>query len=197
MKAYDQTYFDRWYRHPTDRISTRESLIRKVRMAVSVTEFLLGREIRSVLDVGCGEAPWQPVLKRLRPSARYVGVDSSEYVIERFGAERNIRRGSLGALGTLKSLRKSDLVVCADVLQYVETADIERGLRAIRKLLGGVAYIEAFAAEDNMVGDDVDWHHRSAAEYQRLFRRARLTQCGPYCFTNLDELDSLNSFEHV
>ena len=197
MKVYDQTYFNRWYRDPSDRVSTRDSLVRKIRMAVSVTEFLLGREIRSVLDVGCGEAPWFRVLKRLRPKARYVGVDSSDYVIERFGAERNIRHGSFGALGAVKSLRKSDLVVCADVLQYVETRDVERGLRAIRKLLGGVAYVEAFTTEDEMEGDRVDWHERSAAEYRRLFRRAGLTHCGPYCYTNLDELDSLNSFEHA
>ena len=197
MKVYDQTYFNRWYRDPSDRVSTRDSLVRKVRMAVSVTEFLLGREIRSVLDVGCGEAPWFLVLKRLRPNARYVGVDSSDYVIERFGAERNIRRGSFGSLGKVKSLRKSDLVVCADVLQYVDTRDIERGLRAIRALLGGVAYIEAFTTDDKMEGDRVDWQERSAAEYRRLFRRADLTQCGPYCYTDLDELDSLNTFEHM
>ncbi len=197
MKVYDQTYFNRWYRDPDDRVSTRESLVRKVRMAVSVTEFLLGRQIRSVLDVGCGEAPWFLVLKRLRPKARYVGIDSSEYVIERFGDERNIRRGTLGSLGAMKSLRKSDLVVCADVLQYVETRDIERGLRAIRRLLGGVAYIEAFTIEDEMEGDLVDWHKRSATEYRRLFRRAGLTQCGPYCFTDLDGLDQLNTFERA
>ena len=197
MKVYDQTYFNRWYRDPNDRVSTRESLVRKVRMAVSVTEFLLGREIRSVLAVGCGAAPWFLVLKRLRPNARYVGVDSSDYVIERFGAERNIRRGSFGSLGKVKSLRKSDLVVCADVLQYVDTRDIERGLRAIRALLGGVAYIEAFTTDDKMEGDRVDWQERSAAEYRRLFRRADLTQCGPYCYTDLDELDSLNTFEHM
>jgi SAM-dependent methyltransferase len=196
MKVYDETYFNRWYRDPTDRVSTRESLVRKVRMAVSVTEFLLGREIRSVLDVGCGEAPWFPILKRLRPTARYVGVDPSDYVVDRFGDKRGIRRGSLGSLGSVKSLRKSDLVVCADVLQYVDTRDIERGLRAIRKLLSGVAYIEAFTTEDAMEGDRVDWHERSRAEFRRLFRRAGLTQCGPYCYTNLDELDSLNSFEH-
>lgn len=197
MKEYDQTYFNRWYRDPTDRVSTRASLVRKVRMAVSVTEFLLGREIRSVLDIGCGEAPWFLILKRLRPNARYAGVDSSEYVIDRFGDERNIRRGSLASLANVKSIRKSDLVVCADVLQYVDTRDVERGLRAIRKLLGGVAYIEAFTTEDAMEGDRIDWHERSAAEYRRLFRRAGLTQCGPYCYANLDELDSLNSFEHA
>ena len=129
--------------------------------------------------------------------ARYVGVDSSEYVIERFGDERNIRRGTIESLGAMKSLRKSDLVVCADVLQYVDSRGVERGLRAIRKLLGGVAYIEAFTTEDAMEGDRVGWRERSAAEYKRLFRRAGLTLCGPYCYTSLDDHGSLNSFEHA
>jgi SAM-dependent methyltransferase len=190
MKAYDRAYFERWYRDPTDRVSTRDSLDRKVRMAVSVTEFLIGRPIRSVLDVGCGEAPWQPVLKRLRPEAYYVGVESSDYAIERFGNARNIVRGTLGKLSTLGFDRGIDLIVCADVLQYIETRDVERGLRTIRRLVGGVAYIEAFTTEDAMEGDHAEWHERSAAEYRRLFKRARLTQCGPYCFANADALNA-------
>jgi SAM-dependent methyltransferase len=166
-------------------------------MAVSITEFLINRPIRSVLDVGCGEAPWYPILRRMRPSVRYVGVDSSEYAIRRHGATRNIRYGTLATLDTMKSLRVSDLVVCADVLQYVDTREAERGLRAIRRLVGAVAYIEAFTTEDAMAGDHVGWHERSAATYRRLFRRAGLTQCGPYCFTDLDELDKLTNFEHM
>lgn len=197
MKAYDRAYFERWYRDPNDRVSTRESLERKARMAIAVTEFLIGRRVRTILDVGCGEAPWYPVVRRLRPEASYLGVDSSEYVLERFGAARNIRRGSLGELGTMRLRRDVDLIVCADVLQYVETPELERGLRAIRRLLGGVAYIEAFTTEDEMEGDRSGWHERTAAQYRRLFRRAGLTQCGPYCYTDLDELDMLNAFEHV
>lgn len=190
MKAYDRAYFERWYRDPTDRVSTRDSLERKVRMAVSVTEFLIGRPIRSVLDVGCGEAPWQPVLKRLRPQAYYIGVDSSDYAVERYGASRNIVRGTLGGLSKLGFDRGIDLVVCADVLQYVDTRDVERGLRTIRRLVGGVAYIEAFATEDAMEGDHADWHERTAAEYRKLFKQAGLVRCGPYCFTNPDELNA-------
>lgn len=166
-------------------------------MAIAVTEFLIGRRVRTILDVGCGEAPWFPVVRRLRPEASYVGVDSSEYVLERFGAARNIRRGSLGELGTMRLRRDVDLIVCADVLQYVETPELEHGLRAIRRLLGGVAYIEAFTTEDEMEGDRSGWHERTAAQYRRLFRRAGLTQCGPYCYTDLDELDMLNAFEHM
>ncbi len=197
MKIYDRSYFERWYRDPRDRVSTRDALARKVRMAVSLAEFLLGRPIQTVLDVGCGEPPWFPVLKRMRPAIRYTGVDSSEYVLARFGKARNIRRGTFGGLGTLRLGRRFDLVVCADVLQYVETRDVERGLRAIRALLGGVAYIEAFATEDAMVGDRDEWRERTAAEYRRLFRRAGLTQCGPYSFVKLDEFDTLNALEHA
>ncbi|MEO6878561.1 MAG: class I SAM-dependent methyltransferase [Gemmatimonadaceae bacterium] len=190
MKSYDRAYFERWYRDPTDRVSTRDSLERKVRMAVSVTEFLIGRPIRSVLDVGCGEAPWQPVLHRLRPKAFYTGVDSSDYAIERFGAARNIQRGTLGHLGKLGFDRGIDLIVCADVLQYVATPDVERGLRTIRRLLGGVAYIEAFTTEDAMEGDHAEWHERTTATYKRIFRRAGLERCGPYCFANSNELNA-------
>lgn len=196
VKSYDREYFDRWYRDPADRVSTTASLGRKVRMAVTAAEYLLGRRIRTVLDVGCGEAPWQPVLARLRRDVRYIGVDSSEYVLERFGAERNIRRGTLGGLGTLRLPRRIDLIVCADVLQYVSDADVARGLRTIRTLLGGVAYIEAFAREDQMVGDRARWHERSASEYRRLFRSAGLTRCAPYCYIDLERFDTLNVFEH-
>jgi SAM-dependent methyltransferase len=197
LKFYDRSYFDRWYRDPDDRVATRESLERKVRMVIALTEFLIGRRIRSVLDVGCGEAPWYPIVKRLRPQARYVGVDSSDYVLERFGVSRNIRRGTLGILGTMRLPKRVDVIVCADVLQYAVDAEITRGLRAIRQLLGGVAYIEAFVTDDNMEGDRVGWHERTAAEYNRHFRDAGLTQCGPYAFISLDELDSLNRFEHA
>jgi SAM-dependent methyltransferase len=196
VKSYDRAYFERWYRNPTHRVSTRESVTRKVRLAVGVAEYLLGRPIRTVIDVGCGEAPWQPVLARLRPTARYIGVDSSEYAIERFGETRNIRRGSVGELAQLRLPRNVDLIVCADVLQYVTDREVEHGLVAMRRLLGGVAYIEAFATEDFMEGDREDWRNRSAAAYRRMFHRAGLTRCGPHCYVDLERFDTLNVFEH-
>lgn len=195
MKSYDRAYFDRWYRDPSDRVATAESLRRKVAMAVSVAEFLLGRPIRTVVDIGCGEGSWFPVLRSMRKEVRYIGIESSDYALARFGRTRNIRRGSLSELGTLRLPRAVDLVVCADVLQYVETKDIERGLRGIMKMLIGVAYIETFTTADAMEGDRDGWHDRTAADYRKLFRRAGLTQCGPYCYANVDQLDNINEFE--
>lgn len=197
MKLYDRAYFDRWYRDPDDRVTTRQGLERKVRMVISVTEYVLGRRVRTVLDVGCGEAPWYPLLRRLRHDIRYIGVDSSDYVLARFGAARHIRRGTLADLDAMRLPRRLDLIVCADVLQYVDNPELVLGLRSIRRLLGGVAYIETFAAEDGMVGDRGGWHERTGAEYRRLLRQAGLTQCGPYCYVDLDELDALNALEHL
>ena len=87
-KTYDQKYFERWYRDPVHSVVQRDVLGRRVQLAVSVAEYLLERPLRSVLDAGCGEAPWRALLRHARPSVRYVGVDSSEYAIGRFGKER-------------------------------------------------------------------------------------------------------------
>ena len=193
-KAYDRTYFERWYRSP-DAVVKPEVVRRKVRLALSAAEYVLGREVRSVLDVGCGEAPWRAELKRLRPRLRYLGVDSSPYVVRRFGRRRNIVAGSLGTLDRLRLTRPFDLVVCADVLEYVPTGELRTGLRNLAALTAGMAYIEAFPFEDDMVGDMEDWHHRSAATYRREFRRAGFTPCGLHCYVTRSSLPAMGALE--
>lgn len=194
-KNYDRAYFTRWYHDPRTRIDDGATLARKAQLAVAAAEFMLGRRIRTVLDVGCGEGRWYGALRRIRPDLRYQGVDASEYAVARWGRQRHIRLGTLGTLRSLRLPRGFDLVVCSDVLQYVSTPEVLRGLREIRRLLGGVAYIEAFAAEDDMEGDDDDWHRRSAAEYRRIFRAAGLTHCGLHCWVDLDALENVNALE--
>ncbi len=193
---YDRAYFDKWYRRPQWRIDTDASLRRKVRVAVSAAEYLLGRPIASVLDVACGEGRWFPVLRTIRPDVRYVGVDASDYVVRRFGKRRHIVKGTFGALRALAFGAASfDLVVCADALQYVATPDLAPGLREIRRLARGIAYIEAFTREDNMEGDTEGWHVRPAAEYRRAFRRAGLSHVGLHCWIDKRKFDNLNVFE--
>lgn len=180
-KVYDRAYFDRWYRGRRAVVKP-ENVRRKARLALAAAENVLGRDVRSVLDVGCGEAPWRALLRRLRPRLHYVGVDSSEYVVRRFGARRNIRLGTLSQLDRLGLRRRFDLVVCADVLEYISTPEMRAGLAAIRALTGGLAYIEAFPVEDDMVGDFDNWHHRSARAYREEFRRAGFIACGMHCY---------------
>ena len=195
MKSYDREYYRRWYQDPETRIASREGVARKVRLAVASAEFMLARPIASVLDIGCGEAAWRSPLRKLRPRASYLGVESSEYVVERYGKSRNIRLGSFGRLKDLRLRAGFDLIVCADVVQYLDDDELRRGLREIRRLADGVAYIETFAAEDSMEGDRDGWIDRPAQAIGRLFRDAGLTHCGFYCWIDQRKIRNANRFE--
>ena len=195
MKRYDRAYYERWYHDRDTRILLRGSLERKVMLAVAATEFVLGRTIRSVLDVGCGEGSWRKQLRRLRPRLGYTGVDGSEYVVRRHGRRRNIHLARFGALGKLDLDGPFDLVVCADVIHYVPTSELASGIRAIGRLTQGLAWIEVFAAGDDTVGDHVEFHERPAATYERLLRRAGLTPLALYAFVPRDVYRTLTRFE--
>jgi SAM-dependent methyltransferase len=197
VKVYDRAYFERWYHDRDTRILMKGSLERKVALAVAAAEFVLGRPIYSVLDVGCGEGLWRAVLRRLRPRVRYTGVDGSEFVVRRHGRRRNIRLARFGALGRLELDGPFDLVVCSDVLHYVPTPELARGIRALGRHTQGLAWIEVFAAQDETVGDHVEYHERPARTYDRLLRAAGLTPIGLYAFVPRDVLRTLTAFERA
>jgi SAM-dependent methyltransferase len=196
-KIYDREYFDRWYRDPRHSPFEDGVLPRRVQLAVAATEYLIERPIQTVLDVGCGEGPWRALLRHARPRVRYVGVDSSEYVVRRFGRLRNIRLGRFGELGRIGLRGPFDLIICSDVLHYVPTPEARRGLRAIARLLGGVAFIEVFTPDDDTVGDGEDFQRRSAASYRRLFREARLVHLGLHCYAGRALRNVLTTFERA
>jgi predicted permease len=194
-KAYDAAYYQRWYRDARTRVTSDRVLERKVHVALSAAEYMLGRRVRRVLDVGCGEGRWYLALKRMRRRIEYVGVESSDYAVRMFGKSRHVRRGSFGTLASLGLRGPFDLIVCADVLQYVPTPDLRAGLREICRLLGGVAYIEAYAKGDDMVGDMDGWIWRSPTTLRREFREAGLTHCGLYCFIDAEKVAAVNALE--
>lgn len=173
VKRFDRDYFDRWYRDPRHRVTTPAEVGRRALLATGVGEFVLGRRVRSVLDVGCGEGSWRAPLLRLRPRIRYQGVDASEYVVRRYGRSRGIILGSVGELGDAGLRGKFDIVVCADVLHYLPDQDVERGLAHISGLLGGVAYLPTFTSADEVDGDVRAVRRRSPRWY-----RSRLTSAG-------------------
>ena len=99
-KTYDRDYFERWYRRGG--IGGAQRLARKVALAVATAEYHLERPVRSVLDIGCGEGAWRAPLLKLRPKARYLGFDSSEYAITRHGASRNLHYARFGDFAQLR-----------------------------------------------------------------------------------------------
>jgi SAM-dependent methyltransferase len=178
-KTYDRAYFEKWYRSE-DRVNSAAVVRFKVMLAVSVAEYFLRRKVRSVLDVGCGEAAWLPHLRAMRPQVRYSGVDPSAYVVRQFGRARNIQQGGLADLASLRINRTFDLVVCSDVIHYVNDDDVRSGIREIVHLCAGVAFLEVLTAEDDVVGDLEGLIQRPAAWYRKTFTRAGLVAVAPY-----------------
>jgi SAM-dependent methyltransferase len=181
-KVYDRAYFDRWYRNPRHAVNLRPELERKVALAVAAAEYYLGRRIANVLDVGCGEGAWRAPLRRLRPRVEYLGVDSSEYAIGRYGRSRNLRLARFGDLEHQRFDHAFDLIVCADALHYVRAAELRRGLRGIAEMLDGVAFLELFTAADDPGGDRRGFIARSSRWYLSELREAGLIACGTHCY---------------
>jgi SAM-dependent methyltransferase len=182
VKQYDRAYFERWYRSRR-RVVTVESIRRRAHAALSIAEYFHGRPVRTVLDVGCGEGSWRAVMRSMRPRLRWTGVDPSEYVVRRFGRRRGIRHGSLASLADLQLRGPFDLIVCSDVLHYLPTPEIRRGLPELVRLLDGIAWLDAFTVDDPMDGDREGWHMRSGAQYRRMFAEVGLVNVGVNCWT--------------
>ena len=177
-KRYDQAYFDRWYRHGG--IGDRARLARKVALAVAAAEYHLERPIRTVLDVGAGEAAWRAPLLKLRPGLRYLGFDSSEYAVRRYGRRRQLHLARFGDFEHLRPCAPVDLLVCSDVLHYLSTKELDRGLPGLAELCGGVAFLETFTREDRAVGDEHDFQQRPAAFYRKRFDAVGFSQVGSH-----------------
>ena len=181
-KQYDREYFDRWYRPTGGNPGAAGFLRRKVALAVASCEYYIGRPLRSVLDVGCGEAAWRAPLLRLRPGIDYLGLDSSEYATQRYGRSRNVRQVDFAQLGELRFARSVDLIVCSDVMHYLDAATLRKGLSGFAELGHGTAFIELFCRGDQAEGDEQDWHRRPAGFYRKAFAAAGLLAVGSHCY---------------
>ena len=181
-KTYDQAYFDKWYRDPKHAVRSAAVLKRKVAMVVAQAEYYLGRPIRNVLDVGCGEGVWRAPLLALRPGLAYRGLDASEYVVRRYGSRRNIGLARFGQLAELRFDTRFDVIVCTDVLHYLKPAEIRAGLVGIGEMLEGIAFLEVFTNRDDLEGDRHELTLRSPAWYLREFREVGLLACGSHCY---------------
>ena len=168
---------------------------RKVRLAVAAAEFMLGREIRTVLDIGAGEGAWRPILNRLRRGVRYVGVEPSAYAVERYGSARNLRLGHFDRLDEARVGKGFDLIVCADVMNYLTTRELQRGLEQIAARLRGLAYLELYTAEDELVGDLASIDLRPPRYYARALRDAGLIRCGMHCYVGDALADNVVAME--
>jgi SAM-dependent methyltransferase len=191
-KRYDQAYFQRWYR---GRALDGAALRRQVELAVVLTEAMIASRLRSVFDVGAGEGRWRTELRRLRPGVSYVGVEPSEWAVNKWGRRRNLIRGDLLSIDRLGLSGPFDLVIVSDVLHYLPTGVVRRGLLAVAPFVDGLLFAPTFTPADDITGDRVQFQQRRAATYRQAFASAGLRQVGPWAWTPRDRYEDLAELE--
>jgi len=159
-------------------VKSPAELARQAAFVLRTAEFVLGRPVRSVLDVGCGEGQWRAALRAHRPTVHYDGVDPSAYAVARYGRTRRLTLGGIEDLDGLPLRPTYDLVVSCGMLNYLAPAVLRRGLRQVARRTGGVAYLELFTSDDAFEGD-TNWPApRTARWYRGAMARAGLCAIG-------------------
>jgi SAM-dependent methyltransferase len=168
---FDREYYQRYYYNPRTAVATRaEMRARALLIAAFVAH--LGLPVRRILEAGCGTGLLRAELKRLLPRAHYTALEASEYLCRRHGWRH-------GHIEDFRSRTPFDLVVCYDVLQYLDGPHAERALANFARLTRGALYFSALTSGDferncDRSRTDADVHLRSARWYRtRLGRRFR------------------------
>jgi len=176
-------------------VKTAAELARQVAFVLHTAEWVLGRRVRTVLDVGCGEGQWYPALRALRPRVAYQGVDPSAYAVAAFGARRHLQQGGIEDLDSLDLREQYDLVVCCGMLNYLSIPQLTRGIGHVAQRTGGMAYLELFTKDDHFEGD-TDWPAPKAASWYRgVMQRAGLVAVGMQCYVTTAGQDRVSALE--
>jgi SAM-dependent methyltransferase len=165
---FGRAFYERYYRNRRTRVVTPAEMARRAEL---IAAFVRHGElrVRRILDAGCGLGLMRAPLLRRLPGARYTGLEASSYLCERYGWER-------GSLATWSQRRPFDLVVCYDVLQYLDTRTAAAALRRLGQLCAGVLHMSALTLEDwrehcDRRRTDRDVHLRSAGWYLTRLHR--------------------------
>lgn len=139
-ERFDKAYYDRYYRNPRTRAITPAAVKRQ---AVFIAAYLrhLEVEVRHVLDVGCGTGNLLRALGRAFPGASVRGIEYSDYLCGRYGWEP-------GSVVDLDTTRTADLVVCNDVLGYLDDRSCARALANLTAITDAALYLGVLTRED-------------------------------------------------
>jgi SAM-dependent methyltransferase len=168
---FGREYYQRYYLDPRTAVASRSEMQARARLIAAFTAHA-GLPVGRILEAGCGTGMLRATLKRLLPHARYVGVESSDYLCRRYGWVH-------GRIEDYRARAPFDLVICYDVLQYLPAAAAQRALANFGRLCRGVLYFTALTRYDyeqncDQARTDADVHLRSARWYRtRLSRQFR------------------------
>ena len=137
---FDAAYYERFYADPLTCSVTDDEVDRQIAFVSAYLKHIALR-VRRILDLGCGLGMMQAPLMRGFPDARYQGVEFSEYLCAELGWQR-------GSVVNYRSKTPFDLVVCHDVIQYLDDDDADLAIRNLAALCRGALYLGVLTTED-------------------------------------------------
>ena len=167
-RDFDEGFFARYYGDPATRVADAGDAAQLAALIAGIVHYL-ELPVRRILDAGCGIGLLRAPLRRHFPRARYEGLELSGYLCDRYGWHR-------GSLADFASPTPYDLVVCHDVLQYLDDRSAARALSNLARLTRGALYFSVLTRRDwrhaaDQSRTDRDVHLRSADWYRRRLRR--------------------------
>ena len=167
-RQFGRDYYERYYLDPRTAVTSRAEMRARARLIASCTAHL-GLPVRRILEAGCGTGTLRAPLVRLLPRAHYVALEVSEYLCRRYGWQH-------GRIESYRARAPFDLVVCYDVLQYLDAPAAQRALANFGRLCRGVLYFSALTRGDlshncDRRRTDADVFLRSAHWYRARLRR--------------------------
>ena len=138
--AFDAAYFQKYYYSRRTRVVTpmemraRASLIAAILRQAQIP-------VHRILDAGCGVGLLRAPFKKSLPHASYRGLEWSDYLCSRYGWTK-------ASVADFVPRQPFDLVVCYDVLQYLDDREAARAIANLARLSRAAIYVSALTAED-------------------------------------------------
>jgi 2-polyprenyl-3-methyl-5-hydroxy-6-metoxy-1,4-benzoquinol methylase len=139
-ERFGRDYYRRFYRDGRTSVTSRVEMTARANLIAAYTRHI-GCPVSSILDAGCGLGLMREPLLRALPGATYVGLEYSEYLCDRYGWVQ-------GSLDSYRPRKPFDLVVCFDVLQYLDDTSAEKAMRNFARLCRGVLFFSALTRRD-------------------------------------------------
>ncbi len=165
-EKFDRNYFEQYYgKQPVHTVNEVAHL------ATAVHEMLAwwAAPVRSVLEVGAGRGDWGNWYRTFHPRVRVTSTDVSEHACATFG---HVRRD----IAQWAPKRPFDLVICTDVMQYLDDRVATRALRNLTTATRTCLYFDALTTFDakhtvEREATDLNVHLRSAIWYRERLSR--------------------------
>jgi len=144
--TFDAGFYRRYYLDSRTRVASRADALKLGRFLCAFVDYL-GFTVRRVLDAGCGLGHLRAPVREFFPRARYVGLETSDYLCRRHGWVQ-------ASVADYAPKQPFDLVICHDVLQYLEDDRVaSQALRNLGRLCRGALYFSVLTTED--------WHRNA------------------------------------